>query len=171
MLKHLAFLAAFASAPLAAQTGTVSASDPAGLVALFEAAGYSPELSTDSYDDPLITLELDGAFIDVIFYGCSEEDHTGCDAIQFSAGFDAPDGITPQTALEISSKFRFASVSLDDENDPFIRWDVVTGDGIPAGVMLQSLRLFEDTLVDASAMIFPEEEATAAATGIAVRLP
>ena len=164
-----ALLTGCLAVPAAAQDRTVSAADPQGLVSLFELAGYDPELSTDSYGDPRITLEVDGGSIDVIFYGCEEESRTNCDSLQLSAGFDAPDGITPDMAIRIGSEYRFAQVSLDDENDPYIRWDIVTGSGIPASVLLQSLRYFEDTIADASALIFPDEEAatTSAAAQIA----
>ena len=155
--------------PVFAQDKTVSAADPDGLVALFELAGYSPELSKDDYGDPLITLNVDGGQIDVYFYGCDEDTRTNCDSLQLSAGFDAPTGMTAAAALDLSRRFRFASVTLDDENDPYVRWDIITGGGIPASVLLKSVRYYGDTLADVSAIVFPDEqEATPAATELAM---
>ena len=149
----------FAS-PAFAQDITVSAADPDGLVSLFEIAGYSPELSKDEYGDPLISIDVDGAKVAVYFYGCDEDTRTGCDSLQLSAGFDAPSGMTAAAALDLSRRFRFASVTLDEESDPFIRWDIITGSGIPAGVLLKSVRYFGDTLSDVSAIVFPDDEVT-----------
>ena len=153
-----AALAALSLAPNAqAQQQTISAAEPQAIVDLLDIAGYKPELQADDYGDPLIYLELDGWKVDMIFYGCDEETHKGCESIQLSTGFDTENGMTHEAAMSISQKYRFASVSLDDENDVYIRWDIMMGEGIPSKVFLQSLRYYTDTLDSASEIIFPEE--------------
>ena len=162
-----AALAVFAMAPAAqAQQQTVSAKNPQGIVDLLDIAGYKPELQKDDYGDPLIYLELDGWKVDMVFYGCGEDTNADCDSIQLSTGFDTENGLTQDAAMSISEKFRFASVSLDEENDVYVRWDIIMGEGIPSKVFLQALRYYTDTLDSASQIIFPEDAAEAAAEAV-----
>ena len=160
-MKKLFLAAALASfaAPVAAQGGggIVTASDPAGMLRVLEGAGYKGTLEKDGQDDPMIVLDLGGWSSRIYFYGCDEETHKNCDSIQFSAGFDRKEPWTGNDAIAVSSKYRFASMRLDDEGDPYIAWDVVTGDGIPTAVFLSSVLRFTQTLDDAKTMIFEGE--------------
>lgn len=139
-----------------AQDLMVSAKDPQGLVDLLEIAGYGPELSSDGYGDPLITVTLDDWGADLVFYGCDAEQHNECESLQLSAGFETETPLTPEKLLDISKRFRFASVSLAEDKTIHIRWDIVTGEGIPAKVLLRGLRLYTDTLDSAAEIIFPD---------------
>lgn len=139
-----------------AQDLMVSAKDPQGLVNLLDIAGYRPELSTDGYGDPLITITLDDWGADLVFYGCDEDEHNECESLQLLAGFKPESPLTPEQLLGISKRFRFASVSLADDKTIQIGWDIVTGEGIPAKVLLQGLRHYTDTLDSAAEIIFPD---------------
>ena len=159
-MKKLLLAAALASfaAPVAAQSGeTVSANDPAAMLRVLEGAGYSGTLEQDGQADPLSVLDLGGWSSRIYFYGCDEATHTGCDSVQFSAGFDRKEPWTGNDAIAISGKYRFASVRLDDEGDPYVTWDVMTGKGIPSDVFLSSVLRFTQTLDDAKDMIFAED--------------
>lgn len=149
-----------AAAPAAAQIGeaTVTAKNPQGIVRALEAAGYEATLEVDGQGDPMIATELSGWSARIYFYGCDETTNAGCDSVQFSAGFDRKQPWTAADALTLSAKYRFASVRLDDEGDPYIMWDVITGDGIPAKVFLSSVLHFSDAIDNVVSVVFAGEE-------------
>lgn len=152
-------ISAVLSTPLAAQTAAVAqASDPAGLVALLDVAGYKPELGKDSTGDPMIDVDFGGYRGMVYFYGCDETTHDKCESLQFQAGFNRDKPWTAAQAIELSKKLRFSSVHLDDEGDPWIKWDVITGDGIPAKVFLTSVSYFTDVVADSAEIVFADEQ-------------
>lgn len=155
-------IAAAMSMPLAAQNApaVAKASDPAGLVALLEVAGYQPKLGKDDQGDPMIDLDLGGYKGMIYFYGCDETAHDKCESLQFQAGFNRDKPWLAAQAIELSRKFRFSSVHLDDEGDPWVKWDVITGDGIPAKVFLTSVEYFTDVVADSAEIIFAEEPET-----------
>lgn len=151
-------VAALISTPLAAQSGPMArASDPAGLVMLLEDAGYQPKLSKDETGDPMIDLDLGGYKGMIYFYGCDETAHDRCQSIQFQAGFNREQPWTAADAIKLAQKFRFSSVHLDDEGDPWVKWDIITGDGIPAKVFLTSVEYFTDVVSDSAEIIFADE--------------
>ncbi len=120
-------------------------------------AGYEAELGKDNAGDPMITAEFGGRSARVFFHGCDEETKADCDAVQLSVGFDREDAWTAQEAIQLSKDFRFAAVSLDDEGDPYVTWDIVTGEGIPAKVFLRSIVLYSDMISEADRIIFAAE--------------
>lgn len=136
----------------------VSAANPQGIVDLLELTGREPKLGKDELGDPKIELDLSGYSATIYFYGCDEETHQQCDSLQFQAGFNRKQPWTAQEAIKIAEKYRFAAVFLDDEGDPWLRWDVMTGDGIPAKVFLSGVELFTETVNDAAEMVFAGEE-------------
>ncbi len=151
----------FAAAPLAAQgdVSTVTAKDPQGIVRALQAAGYKAELEKDGQGDPMIVTELSGWASRIYFYGCDETTHEGCDSVQFSAGFDRKQPWTAADALKLSTQYRFASVRLDDEGDPYVMWDVITGDGIPTKVFLSSVLYFSDAIDNVVSVVFADQPA------------
>lgn len=152
---------ALATPPLGAQTGEamVTAKNPQGIVDALEGAGYDAELTQDGAGDPMIVTELSGWSSRIYFYGCDETSHDGCDALQFSAGFDRKQPWTAEEAIALARKYRFSSIYLDDEGDPYIEWDVITGDGIPAPVFLASVLSFSDAIDVARSEAFADETA------------
>lgn len=160
-ITGIGILALALSAPLAAQgkVETLSAKEPAGIVIAMLNAGYDATLETDDYDDPLITFEGDGYKYDILFYGCDETSHDGCDSIQLRVGFDRAQPWTAADAMQLSRENRYTAVALDDEGDPYLFWDIVTGDGIPASVLIDSIQRFENNAELAAETIFAEENA------------
>jgi hypothetical protein len=142
----------------AAQAQSVTAGNPKALAAAMKSAGYEAELTTDSVGDPMIETELNGWEVQVLFYGCDEETHKGCDSVQFSTGFDRKSPMDPVRAIEISRQWRFLAVSLDEEGDPYLRWDVLTADGIPQSVFMTAFRRYGESLDDAAEIIFEDEQ-------------
>ena len=159
LLSVAAAVALSSSAAVQAQSvgDTVSASDPDSIMAALKIVGHEPTLTKDDYGDPLIRLELAGMATRILFYDCNNQTNDQCESIQFSTGFDRKDEWNAAEAIQISSKYRFAAVSLDNENDPFISWDIVTGSGIPTSVFLQSVRRFENTISDTADIVFAAE--------------
>lgn len=146
-----------AALPATAQTtAVVSAADPAGIVSLLEVGGYKPKLGKDSEGAPKIELDLDGYGAALYFYGCDEKTQTECDSLQLQAGFDRKTPWTNDAALKLAKQYRYASVWLDDEGDPIITWDLVTEDGIPAKVLLSSVRRFSEMIDEADDTIFAD---------------
>lgn len=141
-----------------AQPTVASAGNPTGLVNLLDLAGYEPKLGTDDYGDPKIEFDLSGYNATLFFYGCDETGHTGCSSLQLRAGFDRKQPWTAKDAIDLAKKYRFASVWLDDDGDPWLQWDIITGDGIPAKVFLESISLFSDTVDDAGDIVFAGED-------------
>ena len=136
---------------------TVSAKNPPELAIVMLNAGYDVELTEDGIGDPLIITEVVGMPLWVYFYGCDAEAHDNCSSLQLSTGFDRDKPWTRGEALAISESLRFAAVRLDAEGNPFVSWDIVTGDGIPREVFLQSLTHFSRTVELAADMVFAEE--------------
>ncbi|BDI61357.1 YbjN domain-containing protein [Qipengyuania nanhaisediminis] len=163
-MKYATTLAALAvlslSAPAAAQEPitSISAGKPAELTVVMMNAGYTVELAEDGIGDPMIISELIGMPLRIYFYGCDEEDNSGCTSLQLSTGFDRRKPWSRGEALQISEQLRYAAVRLDEEGDPFISWDIYTGDGIPTTVFLASLDEFARTIQLTADIVFAEEE-------------
>jgi hypothetical protein len=156
VLSPLALLAGPAAAQ--SQIEMVSAGNPAELTAVMMNAGYDVELTVDKVGVPMIKSELSGMPLRIYFYGCNEQTHDGCDSVQLSTGFDRQEPWTPAAAMQISESLRFASVRLDDEGDPFVTWDIVTGSGIPGAVFLESISQFKRTIQLTADIVFAEEQ-------------
>lgn len=86
------------------------------------AKGFPAEITRDEQDDPLIKSETDDVKWRVYFYNCSTAGR--CKSIQFSAGFDLDDGLTYSKINEWNFTKRFSRGALDDEMDPYVRYDI-----------------------------------------------
>lgn len=157
-LTAITVLACSAMAAAQADDGMVTAKKPAGMVIAMLNAGYDAELTTDDVGDPLINSQVAGYPLQIFFYDCDEDTHTECGSIQLVAGFDRAKPWTAEAAIKISNDYRFAAVALDDEGDPYLRWDIVTDEGISTRVFVRSLRRFEDTVRVAQDVIFADEQ-------------
>ncbi len=163
MLKAMALTLALAGAafgsPAAAQSSParVSAADPEGMASAMRYAGYPVELGTDNVGDPMILTEFGGYKGGVYFYGCDPKTHTRCQSVQLSVGFDRQQPMDASAVNALSSRYRFAGIHLDDEGDPFVQFDIVTLDGIPAPVFLKALDHFSWTVGEIGDAVFAGE--------------
>lgn len=148
-----------AAAQAAAPANMVSAADPGTMAEVLEFAGYKATLATDDLGDPMISTELNNWPTTIYFYGCDDTTHQKCDALRLIAGFDRAKPWNGEEAMKISQEYRFAATYLDKDGDPWLAWDIITGDGIPSKVFLRSLREFGETLEIASKIVFAEENA------------
>lgn len=140
-----------------AQSGEmVRASDPEGIVAVLVNSGYDATIDKDELGDPMIRMDLSGRSVRLLFYGCDETTHDNCQSLQFSAGFDREQPWTPDEAIKLSDEYRYMAVRLDDENDPYIHWDVEIGEGIPQSVFLRTVLRFTESVETAIDIIFAD---------------
>jgi hypothetical protein len=146
-MRTIARRAALFGAVLAVSTGTApataqglaetaSASEPEELVRLLRFAGWKADLGKSDDGTPRIRGELLGWTTTIYFFGCDGAGPAGCDSLLFSTGFDREQPMDPVKALELMGKYRFATISLDDEGDPFVDYDLMLGTGIPSDVFL-----------------------------------
>ena len=156
----IALAAGAAAFPAAAQQAPtrVSAADPEGMASVLRSAGYAVKVTTDDYGDPQIETEFSGWDGAIMFYGCDEDTHTECDSIELRVGFDRAEPMTLELLNEVSSS-RYIATFLDDEGDPWVNWDIITGngEGIPASVFIQAVYEFADGVDYAADLIFAEE--------------
>jgi hypothetical protein len=160
---------AFAAIPAVAVGQTapdmVTASDPDGVVSAMAYAGYEATLGTDAYGDPKIDSSFGGWSGAVWFYGCDELTNEGCTSLQLVVGFDRKNPMPLETLNEIASSQRFVAIYLDEEGDPWLKWDIVTEGGIPAGVFNSSLQQYSQQVAAIADVVFEaewaEEEAAA----------
>lgn len=145
-----------ATASHAAPPQQVSARDPQAIVDLLDTTGFEPKLEKDSGGDPMISLKVGGYISTMYFYGCDEK-HADCDSVQLQASFNRKDPWPAKAALDVAKKWRYIAVWLDDEGDPVLTHDIVTGDGIPAKVFLKGLNAFGDSLDEVANMVFPDD--------------
>lgn len=136
----------------------VSAGDPDGVAAVMNYAGHEAELVTDPYGDPKIDTRFGGWGGSIWFYGC-DENHEGCDSLQFVVGFNREQPLPLEMLSELVAEHRLAAIYVDDEGDPWLKWDIITESGIPAGVFNSSLRQFSEQAAAIAEIVFAEERA------------
>lgn len=157
----VAALAGAFSLPLAAQEvpATVSAANPEGMMQVLRFAGYPAELETDNYGDPLINTEFAGWSGSIIFFGCDEDTRMECDSVQLRAGFDRAEPMSLDLLNDTLANGRYIAAHVDDEGDPWMRWDIVTGsdEGIPASVFMKSVNSFATQIGTVADVVFAEE--------------
>ena len=143
--------------PAAANAATVSAADPQSVVRALVAGGNAAELVTDDFGDPQINAEIGGWKAIVLFYDCAET-HDKCRSLQFRASFDAPMGMTPEAALAFMRSNRYAGVVLDQNKDPRLQWDLVTGNGLDDKVFAEAVGGFTSALAAMGKVVFPDRQ-------------
>jgi hypothetical protein len=67
---------------------------------------------------------------------------------------------------DISSSQRFVSIYLDEEGDPWLKWDIVTEEGIPAGVLNSSLQQYSQQVAAIADLVFEAERAEEEAAAV-----
>lgn len=157
----IAALAGVCAFPLGAQEvpATVSAANPEGMIQVLRFAGYSAALDSDTYGDPLIDTEFAGWSGSIVFFGCDEDTRMGCDSVQLRAGFDRAEPMPLELLNDALANGRYVAVHLDEEGDPWVRWDIVTGngEGIPASVFMKSVNSFAMQIGTVADVVFAEE--------------
>lgn len=123
ILIALAGLATVAAGSASADESVINKAGMTGpeVAALLQAEGYKAALSKDKQGDPMIKSATSGATFTIYFYDCEKD---RCRALQFSSGFDLKDGLTLAKINDWNKGNRYLKAYLDDENDPYVQYDV-----------------------------------------------
>lgn len=161
--KHLlaalggALLLTGAPVSAAKPADTISAADPAGIVVALKNAGFDPELKKDLVGDPLIISRGRGAVLSVFFFGCDETTHDKCQAIRLQVGYDRAKPWNAADAMQLSARYPFLAVRLDEDGDPFVHWDLHLSEPIPLAAFIANVREFERAVTFAADFVYAEE--------------
>jgi hypothetical protein len=120
------------------------------VAAWLQAAGFKAELTKDKTGDPMIRSAAGGVNFTVLFYDC---DKGRCRALQFSSGFDLSDGLTLAKTNEWNKKYRYLKAYLDDENDPYVEYDVNLNAGRTMAGLKDDFDIWTDMLGDFATFI------------------
>ena len=153
----VAAAAALWTAPASAADDVVSAFNPGGMAKVMRDAGYKADLDVDDYGDPVIKTSFGAYGGSVYFYGCDDTNHDRCDSVQFRAGLDRKKAMPLSLLNEVTKKYRYSAVWLDDEGDPWVNFDVFTSAGIPKDVFLAALKAYSENLGEVADRVFAEE--------------
>jgi hypothetical protein len=130
----------------------VSAADPDSIVAALQAEGYKAQMDSADNGDPMIRSAADGTNFRLWFYGC-DGNNSGCTGFNFSAGFDLPDGASLEMIDAWNDGQLLGYGNLDDEQDPYLNYFVVTDGGISQEAFASILSRWERAIVDYKAHI------------------
>jgi len=122
-------LGATAAQAAAYPAGGVTANEAA---AVLRAKGLQAEITKDDAGDPMIKSASEQINWRIYFYDCTAG---RCKSIQFSAGFDLDNGITYAKTNEWNYTKRFSRAALDDDMDPYVRYDVDAEKGFTSEAM------------------------------------
>ena len=125
----------------------VSAADPESVVAALQDAGYKAQMDSADNGDPMIRSAADGTNYRMWFYGC-DGNNSSCTGFNFSAGFDLPDGTTADVIDNWNDGQLLGYGNLDDEQDPYLNYFVVTNGGISKEAFDSILTRWERAIVD-----------------------
>lgn len=127
-LALAAAVAAFTSQP-AAGGELLDAADPRKLVTMIRDLGYRAQLEKDEVGDPLIRSSVGGTRFAIIFYGCDQERHDGCDFVLYKVGYDLNDGIDLDLVNQWNATQLVGRAYRDDVDDPWLEmpWNLDGG--------------------------------------------
>lgn len=127
---------AFVALPAAAYTyptGGVSAQEVASVL---RAHSLPVEITKDDAGDPMIKSSSDDLNWRIYFYDCTAG---RCTSLQFSVGYDLDNGMTYSKCNEWNYTKRFGRCALDDEMDPYVRYDIDIAKGYTSESMAYAL--------------------------------
>ena len=120
----------------------LAGNDIDAMIEIMRDEGFRARRDVDGYGAPMITSSAAGRDFNVYFYGCDDAGGN-CVSMQFKAGFDMEKGTTTAVVNDWNARKRYASAYLDDEDDPFIDYDVMLGGGVSLDAFKQSLYTWE----------------------------
>ena len=136
----LAAIAAFATGPVLAGTHGVTGKEVADIL---QNEGYKAKLETDSQGDPMIRTSMSGVTVSVLFYDCEKD---RCDSLQFVTGLDLDEGTTAAVINQFNTTYRYGAAYLDNENDPFLRYDFTVDHADHSAHIVSQVNTWEDVL-------------------------
>lgn len=134
-------LLALAALPATASVYPAAGVNARDVAAVLKSKGIDAEVTTDDVGDPMIKSAFDKLKWRVLFYECKAG---RCASIQFQVGYDlSGNGMSYAKCNEWNFTKRFGRCGLDDEMDPYLRYDVDVGEGYTS----ESLGFAVDTWV------------------------
>ena len=112
--------------PAAAYTYPAAGVSAQEVASVLRARKLPVEITKDDAGDPMIKSSSDSLNWRIYFYDCTAG---RCTSIQFSAGFDLDNGMTYSKCNEWNYTKRFSRCALDDEMDPYARYDIDVAKG------------------------------------------
>lgn len=115
----------------------------AEMTRILQDAGYRAKLDKDDDGDPRIETRMSGVNVFVYFYDCKQD---RCGSLQFAMAMDLEDGSTLEAMNRFNSSFRYVRAHLDNEMDPFLRFDFEVLHTARNEHILSQVDLWEDVL-------------------------
>jgi hypothetical protein len=103
----------------------VTAARPQTIVSALEKAGYEAELGEDSEGDPKVRTTLSGLNVNILFYGCNDRG-ASCRSLQLVVAFARDKPLSLQRVNDWNARERWGTMSLDEEGDPNVTFDIAT---------------------------------------------
>ena len=126
-------------------TTMLKASDPAGVARYLNQLGYRAKLTKDKQGDPKIETGLGGFNAGLYFYGC--EKGADCTSFQFQVGIASDTKLSLEQVNNFNKQYRFSQLSLDEERDPWLYYDLPSGTaGISGDAFAQAVDIYEEQL-------------------------
>ena len=153
--------AAVVSAQPVAAGSLLTANNPGRIAAYLRQIGYRPELTTDLTGDPRIVIGLAGVPGSLWFNDC-DEDGTNCESVRLQVGLLTDRKLTLDQVNAFNNQWRFATLSLDEDQDPLLNEDLwLDGPGMPAALLARNVRQFEALVKELRDLVNAHEEAGA----------
>lgn len=112
--------------------------------AMLREAGYRAEAVVPEKGDRYVRSGAQGTGFRAYLYTCDKAG--ACEDLQFSAGFDLPNGLAAEKVNDWVRRKRYTRVWLDKEGDPYIEMDInLDGCVTPANVVA-NLRMWDHLL-------------------------
>ncbi|MEM6748591.1 MAG: YbjN domain-containing protein [Pseudomonadota bacterium] len=122
----------------------VNPADPEGVVTALQDLGYRASLETDGVGDPMIRTATSGVEYNIYFYGCTN--NSDCEDMRFLAGLDLKQGIDDETIRAWNESSLIGTAYVDDEQDPFLGFYVVTTGGVSKETFEEAVDLWSRSL-------------------------
>jgi hypothetical protein len=131
---------ALAASPAAAYTYPAGGVTAQEVAAVLKSKGLPAEITVDDQGDPMIKSSSDDLNWRIYFYQCENK---RCSSIQFSSGFDLDKGLSLAKCNEWNFSKRFGRCALDDEMDPYTRYDIDVAKGYSSETLTYALETWQ----------------------------
>ncbi len=158
------------AAPLRAEdkpAPVVKATDPRGVLAVLEQAGYDarPKPRKDEESDTAIEVTTRDGDVSVQFTDCQEAVPDFCETLVLSASWNRNVPMSDSAIAEANQKYKYVSIWRDKDGDPVMQWAILTRDtGIAPTLFLNALQRYLDVVRDYDEVAFEGDDAAAEKT-------
>ena len=114
---------------------------------LMESQGYRVRLVPQTNGNPMLQTAAEGLSFTIFFYDCRPSEPRRCRSIGFSAGFRLPAPVDADLVADWNRRRRFG-VAFSEDDSAYLSLNVNVDGGITAENLLDTLALWEDSLVD-----------------------